>query len=286
MDKREDQYQEARGKLIVALDISDCEQARALIAELGDEVEFYKIGMELIYHGGLELATELKKDGKKIFIDAKLHDIPRTVLSAARNIEKYGADLLTLHCNASCLAAFEDYKQEPQARTSKMKWCFVTVLTSEDAKDLEAMAIQRKVSDHVEYLAKKATSKQAHGLVASVNEVEMLRKIKGDFLIITPGIRPENAQSDDQKRVATPTKAIQVGSDYLVVGRPIILASDKKQAAHDIIVEIHQAIQAKKQEVQNELDFATEKAKSPAANMVSPRQQITEPYLGTATAII
>ena len=223
----------AREKLIVALDVADCEQAEKLVKELGDEVSFYKIGMELIYHDGLELARILKKQGKKIFIDAKLHDIPRTVLSAARNIAQYKADILTVHCNASCLEAFKIYQDELE-KQNNMKWCFVTILTSE-------YATKKKVLD----LANKAIKAGAHGLIASAQEAKILRENFGnDFTLITPGIRPKWANPNDQKRTATPLQAVKAGVDYLVVGRPITQAANKKKAARTIIEEIAQAMEA------------------------------------------
>ena len=238
--------QKYRDRLIVALDVSNCEEAEKLVKELGDEVSFYKIGAELIYHGGLELARKLKQNGKKIFIDAKLHDIPRTVLSAAQNVEDYcDADILTVHCNASCLEAFRIYQKElkKQNKKSHMKWCFVTVLTSENEYDLRKIQIRRKVPYHVKDLAENVLKIGARGLVASVQEAKILReKFGNDFTLITPGIRPKGAKADDQKRIATPTEAIQNGSDYLVVGRPITQAANKKQIAHDIIEEMANAI--------------------------------------------
>ena len=138
---------EARSKLIVALDVPDIISAKKVIDKLGDSVVFYKIGMELIYHGGLDLARELKKQGKKVFIDAKLHDIPRTVLAAARNIETYEPDLLTLHCSSSTYQALQQYRDEGDK--SNMKWCFVTMLTSEDDSDLLKKQIRRTAKFHV-----------------------------------------------------------------------------------------------------------------------------------------
>ncbi|MCH9852246.1 MAG: orotidine-5'-phosphate decarboxylase [Alphaproteobacteria bacterium] len=239
---------EARGKLIVALDVPNIDLANEMIDKLGDSVVFYKIGMELIYHGGLDLAKKLKEQGKKVFIDAKLHDIPRTVLAAARNIEKYEADLLTLHCNSSAYRAFEQYRAE--SGKSNMKWCFVTVLTSEDDRDLGKMKIRRTAKFHVKELAVEAIKQGADGIVASAQEAESLRKDddlkNNEFIIITPGIRPEGSSHNDQRRVTTPTNAIQSGSDYLVVGRPIIQADNPKDMAEKIVEEIADALAVKK----------------------------------------
>ena len=239
---------EARGKLIVALDVPDVVSAKKMIDKLGDSVVFYKIGMELIYHGGLDLAKELKEQGKKVFIDAKLHDIPRTVKAAARNIETYGADLLTLHCNSSAYQAFQEYRKEQKHVKSNMKWCFVTMLTSEDDSDLEKMKIRRTAKFHVEKLAIEAIEQGVDGIVASAQEARILKNLKNrndDFIIITPGIRPKGSSHNDQRRVTTPTEAIQAGSDYLVVGRPILEANNPKIMAEKIVEEIANALAVK-----------------------------------------
>ncbi len=236
---------EARDKLIVALDVPSVKEACAVVESLGDTVTFYKIGAELIYHGGLDLAKKLKKDGKKIFIDAKLHDIPRTVLAAARNIETYQADILTLHCNSSNYEALKQYRQENE--NSQMQWCFVTVLTSENDVDFKKLKIRRSVDFHVKKLAEEAISAGADGIVASAQEAMSLRNngLRGKkFIIITPGIRPEGSPNHDQKRITTPAEAIKSGSDYLVVGRPILESVNQKEMAEEIVKEIHDAVVA------------------------------------------
>ncbi len=242
-----DMMEIARDKLIVALDVPDVEKAKKIIDILGDSVTFYKIGMELIYHGGLELAEKLKKDNKKVFIDAKLHDIPRTVLAAARNIAKHKADFLTLHCNSSNYKALQEYRKS-ENNEHEMKWCFVTVLTSEDDSDLKRSGITRNVSDHVKELATQAITQGADGIVASAKEAKYLRSnglADKEFIIITPGIRPAGYKADDQKRITTPTQAIKAGSDYLVVGRPIVKDADPKAMAEKIVKEIHNALSNK-----------------------------------------
>ncbi len=255
---------EARSKLIVALDVPNVEEAQKVIDGLGDSVVFYKIGMELIYHGGLDLAKELKKQGKKVFIDAKLHDIPRTVLAAARNIAKYEADLLTLHCNSSAYRAFEQYRAE--GGNSNMKWCFVTILTSEDDRDIKRINISGTVKSNVKKLAVDAIKQGADGIVASAQEAEFLRNAgdlkDNNFIIITPGIRPAGSSHNDQRRVTTPTKAVQSGSDYLVVGRPILEADNPKDMAEKIISEIADAL-AEKENISRNLYTMPAKNKSP-----------------------
>ncbi len=251
------QQQDPHSKLIVALDVPDTKQAWEIVDDLGDLVDFYKIGMELIYQDGLEFARTLKKEGKKIFIDAKLHDIPRTVLSALKNIESLGADIVTIHTNMSCLNALEAYRKE--RGYANMKLCFISVLTSENLQDLRMMkqiSDNANLKEHIVHLAKMVKKYSGDGLVASAFEVPLLRQALGDdFLIITPGIRPKGDwdtqwsgdKADDQKRSATPTRAIASGADYIVVGRPIVKADNRKLAAQTIINEIADAMEGNSQ---------------------------------------
>ena len=223
----------ARDRLIVALDLSSVDAAEALIAKLGDSVSFYKIGYQLAYGGGLPLVAKLADRGKKVFLDLKLHDIGNTVTKGVQSVAEMGATFLTVHAYPQTMQA------AVEARGDRLKILAVTVLTSYDDDDLHAAGYRLDVSDLVEARALQAEALGVDGIVCSAEEAEAVRDIVGaQMLLVTPGIRPAGSDVGDQKRIMTPTRAIAAGSDYLVVGRPIVEASDPKAAAESIVAEI------------------------------------------------
>jgi orotidine-5'-phosphate decarboxylase len=223
----------ARDRLIVALDLSSVDAAEGLIAKLGDSVSFYKIGYQLAYAGGLPLVAKLADRGKKVFLDLKLHDIGNTVAKGVQSVAKMGATFLTVHAYPQTMQA------AVEARGDRLKILAVTVLTSYDDDDLHAAGYRLDVSDLVEARALQAEALGVDGIVSSAEEAEAVRDIVGaQMLLVTPGIRPAGSDVGDQKRIMTPTRAIAAGSDYLVVGRPIVEASDPKAAAESIVAEI------------------------------------------------
>lgn len=228
----------SRERLIVALDVADVDDARAIIAKLGDSVVFYKIGYQLGYAGGLPLIRELSESGKKVFADLKLHDIGNTVASGVASIAKLGATFLTVHAYPQTM------KAAVEARAgSSLQILAVTVLTSYDDDDLHAAGYRLNVGDLVEARARQAQALGVDGLVSSAEEVARVRDITGaQMRLVTPGIRPAGSAAGDQKRIMTPVKAIAAGADYLVVGRPIIDAADPKRVAEQIVAEIETAI--------------------------------------------
>lgn len=227
---------DARDRLIVALDLSSIEAAEALIARLGDSVTFYKIGYQLAYAGGLPLAAKLADRGKKVFIDLKLHDIGNTVAKGIESIAGLGATFATVHAYPQTM------KAAVEARGPSLKILAVTVLTSYDDDDLHAAGYRFGVSDLVEARALQAQALGIDGLVCSGEEAATVRGVVGARMaLVTPGIRPAGSAVGDQKRVMTPGRAIGAGADYLVVGRPIVEASDPKAAADAIVAEIVQA---------------------------------------------
>ncbi len=227
-----------RERLIVALDAPDPAAAERLVSDLGDSVLFYKVGMELVYGGGLGLAAELAAAGKKVFVDLKLHDIPNTVERAAAQIARLGADFLTIHAYPQTMRA-----AVAGAKGSSLKLLAVSVLTSSDDADLAEAGYAFGVRDLVRRRAKQASEAGVDGLVASPSEAAMLRQAVGNSLfLVTPGIRPAGAAAGDQKRVATPGSAIADGADYLVVGRPITQAADPRATAEQIVAEIAAAV--------------------------------------------
>ncbi len=228
----------ARERLIVALDVATPDEARTLIRKIGDYAGVWKIGLELLFAGGAELARELAAEGKQVFIDAKLLDIPNTVERATANIAGMGAAFLTVHGHD-----IRTMKAAMRGRgSSPLKLLAVTVLTSLDKSDLEQQGSAMSPAELVLHRAKLRREAGFDGVIASGHEAAAIRNATGtDFLIVTPGIRPSGADSGDQARVMTPARAIAAGADYLVVGRPITQAADPRAAAAAIVDEIEAA---------------------------------------------
>jgi len=225
-------------RLIVALDLPSPEAAESMVTRLGDSVTFYKIGYQLAYAGGLTLVGRLADQGKKVFIDLKLHDIGNTVTRGVESIAKLGATFLTVHAYPQTMKAAVEGRAG-----SSLRILAVTVLTSYNDDDLHAAGYRLGVSELVKARAQQAQSLGVDGLVCSPEEAGSLRKIVGQQMnLVTPGIRPAGAASGDQKRIMTPGRAIAAGADYLVVGRPIVEAVDPKAAAVAIQAEIAQAL--------------------------------------------
>jgi orotidine-5'-phosphate decarboxylase len=229
-----------KDRLIVALDLPGVEQAEAMVARLGDSVTFYKIGYQLAYAGGLPLVRKLADQGKKVFIDLKLHDIGNTVAQGVASIAKLGATFLTVHAYPQTM------KAAVEARAgSDLKILAVTVLTSYDEADMHEAGYRLGVADLVEARARQALALDIDGLVSSAEEAARLRKIVGHQMrLVTPGIRPAGSATGDQKRIMTPARAIAAGSDYLVVGRPVVEAADPRAVAEAIVAEITPALAA------------------------------------------
>lgn len=219
-----------RERLIMALDVPSIPEAQALVEELGDSVIFYKVGMELFMSGDyFGFIDWLKANNKKVFVDLKFFDIPATVGRAIKALSNKGVDLATIHGNDSIMEAAAQAKGD-------LKVLAVTALTSLDRGDLDDLGFQCDVKELVLSRAKRALQIGCDGIVSSGLEVSMIREQLGDkLLVITPGIRPvDNREDDDQKRAVTVESAIQNGADYLVVGRPIRDAADRKAMAEKI----------------------------------------------------
>jgi orotidine-5'-phosphate decarboxylase len=228
----------ARERLIVALDMPDVAHAERLVDALGDGVSFYKVGMELAYGGGLSFVTRLAASGKQVFLDLKLHDIPNTVERAVAQVARLGATFLTIHAYPQTMRAAVAGREG-----SSLKLLGVTVLTSCDDADLKDAGYAHGVSALVAKRGAQARNANVDGLIASAAETAMLRADLGDELfLVIPGIRPAGADIGDQKRVATPARAIRDGADYLVVGRPVTQAPDPRAAAQAIAAEIADAL--------------------------------------------
>lgn len=225
---------ETRDRLIVALDMAEPAQALELVERLGPLVGFYKIGMELAYGGGLALIPRLIGEGKKVFLDLKLHDIPNTVARAVEQVARLGVTFLTIHAYPQTMRAARE-----GAAGSRLKLLAVTVLTSCDDLDLAQAGYGIGVTELVARRADQAREAGIDGLILSPGETAAMRARHGDgLLLVTPGIRPAGSALDDQKRQATPAQAIAAGADHLVVGRPITQARDPEAAALAALAEI------------------------------------------------
>jgi orotidine-5'-phosphate decarboxylase len=218
-------------RIICALDVPTVVEAAALVARVQDGVGFYKIGLQLFATGGMDLARDLKAEGRKVFLDWKLHDIGATVEKAAANLAAAGCDLLTVHARPQVMAA-----AARGVAGSGLKVLGVTVLTSLTAEDLAADDHSLSPADLVELRVRQALEAGIDGVVSSPHEAARVREIavaagRPDFLIVTPGVRPAGSALDDQARAATPEAALQAGATHLVIGRPITAATDPRAAA-------------------------------------------------------
>jgi orotidine-5'-phosphate decarboxylase len=226
----------ARDKIIVPLDVPTAQAARELIAAIGGTVGFFKVGNQLFTSVGPDIVREVRASGSKVFLDLKYHDIPNTVRQAVESASALGVDMLTIHLSggrAMCEAAVAG------RRHSEVLVLGVTVLTSLDDVALSEIGFRGSVEDEVLRLAELARSVGIAGLVASPQELRLVRERFGShFTTVIPGIRPAWAEAGDQKRVLTPRQAVDAGADYLVIGRPITASSDPKFAAQRIVDEL------------------------------------------------
>jgi orotidine-5'-phosphate decarboxylase len=224
-------------RLIVPLDFPTADEARAVVAALGDAVSFYKVGLELFATDGMALARELKAGGKQVFLDWKLHDIPTTVQRAAAAISQAGCDFITVHAEPQVMAAAVRGRG-----SSSLKILGVTVLTSLTDADLEEMGYAETARALVERRIHQAIAAGCDGVVASPHEAALARALGGrDFLVVTPGVRPDWAAKNDQARAATPLDALKAGASHIVCGRPITAANDPQAAALRVAAEMAQA---------------------------------------------
>ena len=225
-------------RIICALDVPTPAEAAALVERVQDAVGFYKIGLQLFAAGGMGLAHNLKAQGRKVFLDWKLHDIGATVEKATASLAGSGCDLLTVHARPQVMAA-----ARRGAEGSSLKVLGVTVLTSLTAEDLAADDHSLPPAELVELRVRQALDAGLDGVVSSPHEAARARALAGaagraDFLVVTPGVRPVGAALDDQARAATPAAALQAGATHLVIGRPITAAADPRAAALGIAQDI------------------------------------------------
>jgi orotidine-5'-phosphate decarboxylase len=234
--------EEARKRLIVALDVPGTEAAEEMVRQLEGACQWFKVGLELFAAAGPAVVEALTARGVSVFLDLKFHDIPNTVAGAVRSAAGLGARMMTVHAAggpamlAAARAALDGVADPPQLLA-------VTVLTSMDAEQLKATGVTLSPAEQAELLARMGWEAGIRGFVCSPHEVAAVRALTGpEAVLVVPGIRPAGAASGDQKRLSTPADALSAGANYLVVGRPITQSPDPAQAAEAILQEMAQAI--------------------------------------------
>jgi orotidine-5'-phosphate decarboxylase len=234
----------AKEKLIIALDVDTAQQARDLFVALRDFAGMFKIGSQLFTAVGPGIVREIVSAGGRVFLDLKFHDIPNTVAAAGVEAARLGVSIFNVHASggSEMMRRTADAVSEVSERggLTRPRVIGVTVLTSSGAQQLAESEGEQTMEQRVIALAKLADASGLDGVVASPLEVIAIRRAvtRENFIIVTPGVRPAGAAADDQKRVMTPAAAIKAGSDYLVVGRPIVAAPDPVQAAREILADM------------------------------------------------
>jgi orotidine-5'-phosphate decarboxylase len=226
----------SRERLIVALDVPTAAEAQKIVADLGEAVTTYKVGMQLYTAEGPRVVRDLIASGHKVFLDLKYHDIPNTVSTAVREAAQLGVSMLTVHGagGTKMLRAAVDAARDTNPSLQVLA---VTVLTSMAELDMNEIGIQGQVMDQVARLASIALDAGCAGVVSSAHEVKALRaKLGSEFLAVTPGVRPAGAAHGDQARVVTPAEAIAAGATHIVVGRPITAANNPRHEAESILL--------------------------------------------------
>ena len=233
----------ARDRIIFALDVGDLSEARMWVDRIGTRVGWFKVGLELFSAAGPEVVHLITSSGLKCFLDLKFHDIPNTVAGAVRSAVRLRAHMMTVHISGGremIRAALTAARQESEAlKIPRPKIIGVSVLTSLSQDDLSGLGVGRPLREHVGGLVELACEEGIDGIVCSPADLPFVReKVPRTAVIITPGIRPAWSEKGDQKRIATPSSAIQDGAYLMVIGRPISRAQDPAYAIEKIVEEI------------------------------------------------
>ena len=232
---------EARSKIIFALDVPTFADAKHWVSVLSGHVGMFKVGKQLFTAHGPDIVRMVENFGGEVFLDLKYHDIPNTVAMASLEAARLGARLINLHAlgGYEMMARTVEALDKEFAGKERAKVLAVTILTSSTEETLREVGIERPVPEMVVRLASLAKKAGIDGVVASPLEVPLFREAcVPDFLVVSPGVRPATASVDDQKRVMTPGEAVRAGADYLVIGRPISAAADPVAAVAAIVEEI------------------------------------------------
>ena len=236
--------EEAKAKVIVALDVPTREEAMVLVRQLHNKVGAFKIGMQLYNSEGPDIVRDIQAEGGKVFVDLKFHDIPNTVAQTSKVITGRKAFMFTVHAAGghTMLATAAEAAKEMAAelQVEKPILVAVTVLTSISQQEFEEeIGVKRPIEEQVVIWAKMSQAAGLDGVVASPKEIKAIRQACGeDFVIVTPGIRPTWAAANDQSRIMTPKQAVEAGANYLVIGRPITKQENPAEAADKIVEEI------------------------------------------------
>lgn len=241
----------ARGKLIVALDVGTADEARRAFRSLRDSAGMFKVGARLFTAEGPGLVRELVKEGARVFLDLKFHDIPHTVAGASREAVRLGVTLFNVHAAGGgemlCRAAEATAEEAARLGVAKPSLIAVTVLTSLDLDALKVTGLETDaVEEQVGRLARLADESGLDGVVASPHEIATIREYveRTPFIVVTPGVHPSASAYEDQKRVMSPAAAIRAGADFIVVGRAILKSPDPESAARSVVEEIERSLES------------------------------------------
>lgn len=235
-------------RIIVALDVSTFQEARALIDKLRDNARWFKVGPQLFTSIGPDIIREIKDKGKKLFLDLKFHDIPNTVARASEAATELGVDMFNIHISGGLemmRAAAEATKlRASELGVPKPILLGVTILTSIDGITFQTdFSSSNSLAEQIVYMARLAQRAGLDGVVASPNEIQLIRTACGDnFVVVTPGVRPEWSSLDDQRRTMTPAQALAAGADYVVIGRPVYRSSEPAEAMARILQQIEESL--------------------------------------------
>jgi orotidine-5'-phosphate decarboxylase len=228
-------------EMIVALDVRNGEAMRSTLAFMPDSIGWYKVGLELFCSEGPSVLAPLQEQNKSIFLDLKLHDIPRTVGNAVKTAAEHGVNLMTVHAVGG-RAMLEEAAEAAASCACPPKLVAVTTLTSLNQDDFSDLGVNRTVEEQAVALGELAIGSGIDGLVTSAHEAHALRKAFPEALLVTPGIRMPSGDVGDQKRVATPSFAIEQGATHLVIGRPIVQAADPVLATSMMLDDMKKAV--------------------------------------------
>ena len=235
-------------RIAIALDLDDLGSACQIMDRLGDSAKLYKVGPQLFTRVGPAIIKEIKNRGKNLFLDLKFHDIPNTVAKASESAVELGVDIFNIHISGGMemMSASAEATRSKSAKLGIKKPILlgVTVLTSMDEAELQTLYdTKRDIESQIIHLAKLANSAGLDGVVASPKEIKLIRRNLGNgFVILTPGVRTEKLEGDDQKRIMTPSQAFLDGADYIVVGRPIYQSPDPVEAFEKILRQIESEV--------------------------------------------
>jgi orotidine-5'-phosphate decarboxylase len=235
-------------RLVLALDLDNDQEALDIVDEVKGSVGLFKVGHQLFTAYGPDIVRRIIGRGGRVFLDLKYHDIPTTVAKASAEAVKLGASIFNVHALGGLdmmKAAAESARETADKLGVPAPVALaVTVLTSMDEKNLrKELKIMRSLQREVSHLARLAQRAGMNGVVASPQEIKLLRRaVRGNFVILTPGVRPAWAGKDDQKRTMTPAEAVSAGADYIVIGRPVLKAADRREAVRKIIEEIETGV--------------------------------------------